>query len=325
MEVDLSRRFWKPIIPGQGGAMEFPELSQFVDFREYLKAFYDYQKAKTKSRLRPYSYSDFSAAADIKSPNYLKLIIEGKRNLSQEMCKKFSRALKHSKSQEKEFRLLVEYCQEKDPHQRTQNLKELSEFRAKKSLKSGEIDQQTWDQVSNWLVWVLYAMVDQKGVEFTPASLLKLLRGRVNESQVQRAMDKLLKAQDIQVDPENHLAKKTGSALSGIDDVPKELVRKIQSELIYIGLESLHKHGPHEREISGFTLAMTEKEFEWVRFELRKLRKQIQKEISMKREQSQGDRVYQVNMQLFPLTDSVKKEEPKTQERTPERPPSLQL
>ncbi len=311
MEVDLLSRFWKPINLTEGGAMEYPELSQYVDFRDYLKAFYECQKANTKSRLRSYAYSDFSAAADIKSPNYLKLIIEGKRNLSTEMCKKFSRALKHSKSQEKEFRLLVEYCQEKDPHQRTQNLKELSEFRAKKSLKSGEINQQTWDQVSNWLVWVLYAMVDQKGVEFTPANLLKLLRGQVNESQVQRAMDNLLKAEDIKVDEETRVASKTGVSMSGLDDIPKELVRKIQSELIYIGLESLHKYGPHEREISGFTLAMTEKEFEWVRFELRKLRKQIQKEISMKREQTQGDRVYQVNMQLFPLTDSVKKEEVK--------------
>lgn len=301
--------------------MEFPELSQFVDFREYLGAFYEYQKSTTKSRLRPYSYSDFSAAADIKSPNYLKLIIEGKRNLSADMCSRFSRAIKHSKSQEKEFRLLVEYCQEKDPHRRTQNLKELSEFRAKKSLKTGEINQQAWDQVSNWLVWVLYAMVDQKGVEFTPASILKLLRGQVNESQVQKAMDNLLKTEDIKINKETHEATKTSTNLSGIDDVPKELIRKLQSELIYIGLESLHKHGPHEREISGFTLAMTEKEFEWVRFELRKLRKQIQKEISMKREQTQGDRVYQVNMQLFPLTDAVKKEEPKAVESM--RPPLM--
>ena len=93
--------------------------------------------------------------------------------------------------------------------------------------------------------------------------------------------------------------------MSGLDDVPAELVRKIQSELIYLGLESLHKNTPQEREVSGFTLAMTEKEYEWVRFELRKLRKQIQKEISMKREQAPGDRVYQVNIQLFPVTDKL--------------------
>lgn len=289
--------------------MDYPELSQFVDYRKYLAAFFEFKVAETRGRLRPYSYSDFSAAADIKSPNYLKLIIEGKRNLSKDMCRRFSRALKHSRAQAKEFSLLVEYGQEKDPLQRTHHLKDLSEYRAKKSLRNGEINQKTWDQVSNWLVWVLYAMVEQKDVEFTPAGLRKLLRGQVNEAQIQQALDKLVSAGDIEINPETHEAKKMGLSMSGMDQIPTELVRKIQSELIYLGLESLHKNTTQEREVSGFTLAMTEKEFEWVRFELRKLRKQIQKEISLKREQDAGDRVYQVNMQLFPVTDMVSEEQ----------------
>lgn len=288
--------------------MEFPELSRFVDYRKYLAAFYEFKQKETKGSLRPYSFSDFSAAADIKSPNYLKLIIEGKRNLSRDMCKRFSKALKHNRSQAKEFDLLVLYGQEKDPLQRTRNLKELSEYRAKKSLQSGAINRETWDQVSSWLVWVLYAMVDQKGVEFTPSGLRRLMRGQVNEAQIQQAMDKLLKAGDIKVNPETRLAERTGVTMSGTDQVPSELIRKIQSELIYLGLESLHKNTPQEREVSGVTLSMTEKEYEWVRFELRKLRKQIQKEISIKREQTKGERVYQVNIQLFPVTDKM--EEP---------------
>ena len=289
--------------------MEFPELSQFVDYRIYLNDFYQWKLRDTKGRLRPYSYSDFSAAADIKSPNYLKLIIEGKRNLSRDMCKRFSRALKHSRAQAKEFALLVEYCQEKDPLQRTHYLKELSEYRAKKSLQAGDISQVTWDQVSSWLVWVLYAMADQKDVAFTPSGLRKLLRGQVNEAQIQQALTRLVTAKDIEIDPITHKARKTGGTMSGLEQVPAELIRKIQSELIYLGLEALHKNGPKEREVSGFTLAMTAKEFEWARFELRKLRKQIQKEISMNREQEPGDRVYQVNIQLFPVTDEMEVEE----------------
>lgn len=285
--------------------MDYPELSQFVDYRKYLAAFYSFKVQETEGRLRPYSYSDFSAAADIKSPNYLKLIIEGKRNLSKDMCRRFSRALKHSRAQAKEFNLLVDYCQEKDPLQRTRNLKDLSEYRAKRSLQSGKIDQQTWDQVSNWLVWVLYAMADQKNVDFRPSQLQKLLRGQVNEAQIQQALSKLVAAKDLEIDQETGEAHRTGPSMSGLENVPAELVRKIQSELIYLGLESLHKNSAQEREVSGFTLAMTEKEFEWVRFELRKLRKQIQKEISMNREQEPGERVYQVNIQLFPVTDKA--------------------
>jgi uncharacterized protein (TIGR02147 family) len=288
-----------------GGSMQRPELSEFVDYRKYLLAFYEFKKHETKDRLRPYSFSDFSAAANIKSPNYLKLIIEGKRNLSKDMNLKFSKALEHNRLQSKEFDLLVCYCQEKDPMQRNQNLKELSEFRAKRSIENGSINQQTWEQVSNWLVWVLHAMVEQKNVEFTPEKLRTLLRGQVNEAQIQMALKKLVDSGDIIIDPITRIPRKTSKMMSGLDSIPPELVRKIQSELIYLGLESLHKYGPHEREVSGFTLAMTDKEYEWARFELRKLRKKIQQEILMNREETQGDRVYQVNIQLFPITDSV--------------------
>ncbi|MCB0378024.1 MAG: TIGR02147 family protein [Bdellovibrionales bacterium] len=297
--------------------MEKPILSQYVDYRKFLADYYAHRVEETSHQLRPYSYSDFSAAANIKSPNYLKLIIEGKRNLSKEMCGKFARALKLTRSETSEFELLVSYCQEKDPLQRNRCLKELSEFRAKKSLASGEIDAEAWDQVSNWLVWVLYAMVDQEGVTFEPAKLRKLMRGQVNEGQIQQALSKLQNSKDIEVDSKTKVARKTHAMMSDADKIPPELVRKIQSELIYLGLEALHKYGPKEREVSGFTMAMTEKEYEWVRFELRKLRKHIQKEILTNREMSPGERVYQVNIQLFPVTDKVVEE--KSQESGEEK------
>ena len=294
-----------------GGIMVEPSLSQYVDYRDYLADFFKQRVEQTSQRLRPYSYSDFSAAANIKSPNYLKLIIEGKRNLSLDMCGKFSKALKHNRAESKEFELLVQYCQEKDPLKRNGCLKDLSEYRAKKSIASGEINSQTWDQISNWLVWVLYAMVDQGDVEFTPSSLRKLMRGQVNEGQIAHALEKLQKSGDITID-ENGRAFKTATMMKDADKVPAELVRKIQSELIYLGQEALHKYGPKEREVSGFTMAMTEKEYEWVRYELRKLRKHIQKEIITKREEEKGERVYQMNIQLFPVTD--KAEEKKSAE-----------
>ena len=62
-----------------------PVLAAYADYRHYLSDFYKYKVKTSSSVIRPYSYATFSAAADIKSPNYLKLIIEGKRNLSDAM------------------------------------------------------------------------------------------------------------------------------------------------------------------------------------------------------------------------------------------------
>src|SRR5689334_23239215 len=92
-----------------------PVLSAFTDFRDYLREFYEYKRQLTRKDLRPYSYATFAAAADIKSPNYLKLIIDGERNLSSEMTRKFARAMGMNKDEADEFQALVDYGQATEP------------------------------------------------------------------------------------------------------------------------------------------------------------------------------------------------------------------
>jgi uncharacterized protein (TIGR02147 family) len=289
--------------------MEKPLLSTYTDYRAYLRDFYEFRVHESKAHFRPYSYSDFSAAADIKSPNYLKLIIQGERNLSPEMCKKFGRALKFDKAQQTEFEALVFYGQDKDPLERNKYLKQLSEIRSNQALIDGDIDQATWDKVPGWLSWVLYAMIDQENIVFTPEVLRKKLRHQVSEKQIAEALDKL--KDDITID-ENFKATKKNSMISNADKIPAALIRKLQSELIYLGLESLYRDNPADREISGFTMAMTADEFQWVRHELRKVRKEIQRKLMMNREANAGEKVYQVNIQLFPLTDEAEKRRPES-------------
>ena len=164
--------------------MQKPVLSTYTNYREYLKDYFEYRREQSAGHIRPYSYSDFSAGADIKSPNYLKLIIQGERNLSVDMCKKFGRALRLDKADQIEFEALVFYGQENDSLVRNKYLKQLSEIRSQKALDAGTIDAATWEKVPGWLSWVLYALIDQENVNFTPDALKKILRNQVTEKQI---------------------------------------------------------------------------------------------------------------------------------------------
>ena len=53
-------------------------------------------------------------------------------------------------------------------------------------------------------------------------------------------------------------------------------------------------------------LALTETEFEQLKFELRQFRKRWYKDVSVNRASTKGDRVFQMNIQLFPVTKSLK-------------------
>ncbi|MBS1968884.1 MAG: TIGR02147 family protein [Bdellovibrionales bacterium] len=282
-----------------------PQVSDYMDFRQYLASFFEYKRKLTASDLRPYNYAAFSAGANIKSPNYLKMIIEGRRNLSEEMVLKFAKALGLNKEATEDFDLLVAYGQATDPADRNMFLKKLSEHRVQAKLKTGEIDKKTWEKIPSWAAWVIYAMVDQEGVKYDTKTLKDLLRGKASEDEIEQALQSLFNSGELVLDPETQEVRKARALIESAEDVPVALVRKLQAQLMYLGLESLYQDAANEREFGTLTLSMTKQEFEEVKFKLRQMRKQINKDNSIARSSSKGEKVYQLNIQLFPVTNAV--------------------
>lgn len=72
-----------------GEAAALPSVFEHIDFRAFLRDHFDASK-----RLKPhYSYRYFARRAGFSSPNFLKLVVEGKRNLSRAMTESFAKAL----------------------------------------------------------------------------------------------------------------------------------------------------------------------------------------------------------------------------------------
>lgn len=278
-----------------------PDLHSYTDFRKYLKDFYEYKVYETRRSISPYSYKTFSAASDMRSPNYLKLVIEGERNLSAKSAKKFAKALGLNRLETEEFLLLVEYGQSMDPLERNRHLKALSEYRMQRRIREGEIKSEVVEKSPHWAAWLLYALADHKEADFSLDGLRRLLRGRIKDADINKAFEMLLENGSL-VKDESGAVKKGVVAPPALDDVPAEIIRKLQSELIYIGMESLLNDRATEREFGSLTLCLTEKEFQALKFELRHLRKRVFKDNLVAREQSKGDTVYQLNIQLFPVT-----------------------
>src|SRR4051812_26586430 len=65
-----------------------PRVFDFLDYRKYLKAFYEHAKRTSKGR---FSYRVFSNQTGVDSPNYLKLIVDGQRNLTPAHAKRVAK------------------------------------------------------------------------------------------------------------------------------------------------------------------------------------------------------------------------------------------
>src|SRR5262245_54761071 len=66
-----------------------PDVFEYLDYRAFLRDVYVHRKAES----RGFSFRAFSRRAQLRSPNYLKLVMDGERNLSPQMAERFARAL----------------------------------------------------------------------------------------------------------------------------------------------------------------------------------------------------------------------------------------
>src|SRR5690348_8332036 len=81
-------------------------LFEYDNYREFLKDTYLSKKENKK-----FSFRVFSRMAGFKAGNYLKLVMDGERNLTIESIEKFSMALKFNKEESKFFKNLVLFNQ----------------------------------------------------------------------------------------------------------------------------------------------------------------------------------------------------------------------
>jgi uncharacterized protein (TIGR02147 family) len=86
-----------------------PSIFEYTDYRRFLADYYQSAKASH----RGFSFRSFSMMAGFTSPNFLKLVIQGKRNLSELSTRSFARALKLGKNEAHFFSHLVQMNQAK--------------------------------------------------------------------------------------------------------------------------------------------------------------------------------------------------------------------
>src|SRR5690349_7504160 len=79
----------------------------FLDYRAYLRAFYEAEKARRPS----FSHRLFSRVAGLRSPNFLKLVMDGERNLGDESIPKFVKGLGLGAEEAEFFADLVKFTQ----------------------------------------------------------------------------------------------------------------------------------------------------------------------------------------------------------------------
>jgi uncharacterized protein (TIGR02147 family) len=273
-----------------------PEVCDYLDYREYLRDYYEARKAIKSD----YSYRVFTMRGDLKSPSHLKMIIDGKRNLTGKTVPKYIKALGLTSKKEKNyFELLVNYSQEKDMDQKKSFFHKLMEEKKKKGLTLMENAQ--FQFIANWHNVVIYVLLDVADFDGPNEQLLRLLKGDVT---MKMAKESFVVLQTLGLIEKNAKGfwKQSKGALSTSEDIKDIAFYEYHSSMIKLGLTSLRNDPIVERELNGVTLPIKKEKLPELKEKIRQFRKEINEYTSSMEDCTQ---VYQMNIQLFPLTEEI--------------------
>ena len=145
-----------------------PSVFEYEDYRRYLKDAYDASKAAHRS----FSFRFFAREAGFTSPNFLKLVMEGKRNLTGESIPKFAKALKLGRQESEFFEALVFFNQAKSPQERTKHYERMTRSRRYREIRALEKEQ--FEYYSKWYYSAVRELVNLRRFREDPAWIGKL-------------------------------------------------------------------------------------------------------------------------------------------------------
>lgn len=273
-----------------------PKVCDYLDYREYLKDYYAARKAQKSS----YSYRVFTSRGDLKSPSHLKMIIDGRRNLTNKTIPKYIKALGlTSKKDQSYFSILVEYSQEKDLSQKKELFYQLMEEKKKKGLTL--LEQAQYQFIANWYNVVIYVLLDIGNFSSANEEFIRLLKGKVTLKNIKDSFVVLQTLGLIHLNLDGYW-KQTKGALSTSEDIKDIAFYEYHSSMIKLGLNSLDNDPIVEREFNGVTLSISKEKLPILKEKIRNFRREVNQLTSSFDDSFQ---VYQMNIQLFPLTEEL--------------------
>ncbi len=270
-------------------------LYNYIDYRQYLRDFYSAQKDKNPN----FSYRSFAMKARLTSPNYLKLVMDGQRPLTDRNLPFFVRGLRLDHDEEKYFRLLVTYTESADIQEKREVLSQILQVRDRKISPALKLELRQHDVLRHWANWVVREMVLLEGFQADGHWIADTLKRAITPKQAQDSLELLLDTGLLVKKEDGRLAQANARILSN-DEVLNVLVRNLHAQMIELGLKSLFQDPIHVREFAGVTLALTEEQVTLLKERIKKFRQDINLEFSTS--EAKAKTVYHFELMMFPIT-----------------------
>lgn len=268
------------------------KLFDYLDYRAYLRDLY----AELKKGRTPITFRSFSKKAGFVSPNVLKLVMEGKRNLTEESIPKFGVALELNKQEQEFFGNLVRYNQAKTHQERDHSYQKLLQSRQFNQLKPLEKNQ--YEYCSEWYHSAVREMVACRDFDGTPEWLASKILPPITPQQAQKSMELLDRLGLIQKTAEGQYRQSAPLVSTGAE-VTSVALFNYHMNLLDLAKVALEKIQADKRDISAMTLGVEKGKIQELKKKIQEFRSDVMKLVST---DTHPEAVVQLSIQMFPMS-----------------------
>ena len=267
-------------------------IYEYMDYREYLRNQFDERKRTHAC----YSYRLFSLKAGFKSPNFLKLVIDGDRNLTKESVYKVVKAFSLNKREAEYFENLVFLNQSKTLEEKNIYLSRVVRYRSK--IDSRTMEESELQYYSKWYNPVIRELVTATDFKGDYKKLGMSVIPSISAAEAEKSVELLLKLNFINRN-DFGTYKMTSISLTTGPQVRSVAVANYHKEMMKLASESIERVPSCERDISSVTFNLSDVNLKVAIEKIQLLRREI---MELAEVENKSPRVTQLNLQLFPLS-----------------------
>lgn len=276
-----------------------PNIFEYDDFRLFLHATYLFLKQSTRN----FSFRYFSKRAGFSSPNFLKLVMEGKRNLSADSIPKFTRALKMPRAESDFFSLLVHFNQARDASERADYAKRI--LQSKGYQKMYPLKQAEFSYYASWYYVTIRELTALVDFREDPRWISEKIFPKISEIEAARALKDLEALGLLRRDDSGRL-QQSARTVTTANEVVSTSILQYHKDMLLRASESIESVPRTHREFSAACVPVSEEAALKIKTMIQEFRSEV---LRIAEGDAKPDRIYQLNLQLFPMTQWDREDE----------------
>ena len=274
-----------------------PDIFTYLEYRLFIKdAFNELKKNSLKL-----SYRTFAKTAGFSSPNFLQMVILGKRNLNSTYTIATAKAFKLNKQETEFFQNLVGYDQAKSFDEKNLFYQKILKNKRYAIIKT--LDKSQYEFFSQWYLPVVRELLTHENYGGNDSWLADKIFPRITVAQVENAKNLLLKLGLVVYDEKSQKWSSVDAILSTDSESSYLALRNYHKASIQLAQNALEHFGPEQRDVRSVTLGLPKSAYKELKSRLENFWVEL---MDFAGAQQKTDEVYQVNLQLFPLTKERK-------------------